>query len=313
MSKWLLVDGFNLAYRSFYALPELTRADGFPTGALHGWVKSLWMLIGQEKPDATLVFFDLGESQDRLALHAEYKAQRKPMPDPLAQQIEPIKALTRAMGLAGIEQDGVESDDLLASEAVALAKEGHDVIIVSADKDFAQVVSERIKIMLPPPTANPKLGWRLMDAAGVKEKFGVPPEQIAHYLALVGDTSDNIPGLDGVGPKTASKWLAECGGSVDCVIEKAATLKPERFREAVVAASEQLRRNLKLTTLNLALPPVKPEWRTPQPEELFRLLESFEMRTSAAEARKRYGTIPVNEVPPLSPVSVPKLRQGELF
>ena len=289
MSKWLLIDGFNLAYRCFHALPELTSSKGFPTGALHGWCKSLWKLIDQEKPDATLVFFDLGESQDRLALLKEYKAHRKPMPDPLRQQIEPIKQLTRAMGLAGIEVDGVESDDLLASEAVSLAREGHDVIIVSSDKDFAQIVDDRIKIMLPPPSANPKLGWRMLDAAGVQEKFGVPPAQIAHYLALVGDTSDNIPGLDGVGPKTAAKWLAECGGSVECVLEKAAELKPERFREAVAAAAEQLRRNLKLTTLNLALPAVKPEWRTPQPEELFRLLDEFEMRSTGADARKRYG------------------------
>jgi DNA polymerase-1 len=314
MSKWLLVDGFNLAYRCFHALPELTSSKGFPTGALHGWVKSLWKLIDQEKPDATLVFFDLGESQDRLALLAEYKAQRKPMPDSLRQQIEPIKQLTRAMGLAGIEQDGVESDDLLAAEAVALARQGHEVLIVSGDKDFAQVVDERIKIMLPPPSANPKLGWRLLDAAGVQEKFGVPPAQIAHYLALVGDTSDNIPGLDGVGPKTAAKWLAECGGSVECVIEKAAQLKPERFREPVAASAEQLRRNLKLTTLNLNLPPVKPEWRTPQPEELFRLLDEFEMRTTGVEARKRYAAgAPTPPTSSAASAPAPTAKQGELF
>jgi DNA polymerase-1 len=325
MSKWLLVDGFNLAYRCFHALPELTRADGFPTGALHGWVKSLWKLIDQEKPEATLVFFDLGESEERVALLAGYKAQRKPMPDPLRQQIEPIKALTRAMGLAGIEVSGVESDDLLATEAVVLARQGHEVLIVSSDKDFAQIVDDRIKIMLPPPSANPKLGWRLLDAAGVQEKFGVPPTQIAHYLALVGDTSDNIPGLDGVGPKTAAKWLAECGGSVECVIEKAAELKPERFREVVAAHADRLRLNLKLTTLNLSLPPGKPEWRTPQPEELFRMLEGFEMRSSAAEARKRYalpgqvstgasaGVAAVGG-PVINPVAPsPKETQSELF
>lgn len=318
MSKWLLIDGFNLAYRCFHALPELTSSKGFPTGALHGWVKSLWKLIDQERPDATLVFFDLGESEERVKLHAEYKAQRKPMPDPLRQQIEPIKALTRAMGLAGIEQMGVESDDLLASEAVALARQGHDVLIVSGDKDFAQLVDDRIKIMLPPPSANPKLGWRLMDAAGVQEKFGVPPVQIAHYLALVGDTSDNIPGLDGVGPKTAAKWLAECGGSVECVLEKAAELKPERFRAAVAAAAERLRLNLKLTTLNLSLPPVKPEWRTPQPEELFRLLDEFEMKTTGIEARKRYAFVSgtpngaAAESKPTGP-RLEKAEQGELF
>jgi DNA polymerase-1 len=314
MSKWLLVDGFNHAYRSFYALPELTSSKGFPTGALHGWIKGLWKLMDQEKPDATLVFFDLGESLERVALHKEYKAQRKPMPEPLVQQIEPIKALTRAMGLAGIEVAGVESDDLLASEAVALAKQGHDVVIVSSDKDFAQVVDERIKIMLPPPTANPKLGWRLMDAAGVQEKFGVPPAQIAHYLALVGDTSDNIPGIDGVGPKTAAKWLAECGGSVDCVIEKAAELKPDRFREAVAANAERLRMNLKLTTLNLNLPPVKPEWRKPNPEELFRLMDEYEMRTTGAEARKRYvGEGGAMVSPPAAPARPPVVKQAELF
>jgi len=313
MATWMLVDGFNLAYRCFHALPELTRADGFPTGALHGWVKSLWKLIDLEKPDATLVFFDLGESEERVALHAAYKAQRKPMPDPLRQQIDPIKALTRAMGLAGIEQQGVESDDLLAAEAVKLAAAGHEVVIVSSDKDFAQIVNEKITIMLPPPSANPKLGWRRLDAAGVREKFGVPPAQIAHYLALVGDTSDNIPGLDGVGPKTAAKWLADCGGTVDGVIARAAELKPERFREAVAAGADRLRLNLRLTTLNLTLPAVKPEWRTPQPEELFALLDGYGMRSSAAEARRRYApaaapTDPARPAPPPADA-----LQGELF
>ncbi len=307
MSKWLLVDGFNLAYRCFHAMPELTRADGFPTGALHGWVKSLWKLIDLEKPDATLVFFDLGESADRVALHAEYKAQRKPMPEALRQQIDPIKALTRAMGLAGIEQFGVESDDLLAAEAVRQATAGDEVVIVSSDKDFAQIVGDRIKIMLPPPSANPRLGWRLLDAAGVREKFGVPPEQIADYLALVGDTSDNIPGLDGVGPKTAAKWLAEWG-SVEGVLAHAAEVKPERFRAAVAAEAERMRMNLKLTTLNLALPAVKPEWRTPQPEELVRLIDSYEMRTTGIDARKRYSV-----VTPPSPPSPPVAEQAELF
>lgn len=288
MAKWLLVDGFNLAYRCFFAVPELTRADGFPTNALHGWVKSLWKLADQEKPDVTLVFFDLGGAQDRLALHPEYKAQREEMPEALEKQIPYVKSLTRALGYAGIEQDGVESDDLLASEAVARAKVGDDVLIVSADKDFAQIVSDRIKILLPPPSANPKLGWRLLDAAGVGEKFGVPPAQIADYLALVGDTSDNIPGIDGVGPKTASKWLQQFG-SLEGVIAHAAELKPDRFQEAVRTQADRLRLNLKLTTLNLALPTIEARMPVVQPEELYRLLAELEMRSSLNEARTRYG------------------------
>jgi DNA polymerase I len=288
MAKWLLVDGYNLAYRCFFAIPELTRADGFPTNALHGWVKSLWRLADQEKPDGTVVFFDLGGSQDRLALHAEYKAHRADMPEPLALQMPVIRELTRAMGLAGVEQDGVESDDLLASHAWSLAARGDQVLVVSSDKDFAQIVGERIKIMLPPPTANPKLGWRVMDAAGVAEKFGVPPEKIADYLALVGDTSDNIPGLPGVGPKTAAKWLAEFG-NLEGVISAAERLAPERFRPVVVASVERLLMNRKLTTLNLALPPPGTEHTTVHQENLYAILGRMEMKSALADARKRYG------------------------
>ncbi|HEY1765374.1 MAG TPA: 5'-3' exonuclease H3TH domain-containing protein [Opitutaceae bacterium] len=288
MPKWLLVDGFNLAYRCFFAIPELTRSDGFPTNALHGWVKSLWKLEDQEKPDGTLVFFDLGGAQDRLALHPEYKAHREEMPDALSRQIPVIKELTQVMGLGAIEQDGIESDDLLASEAVALSARGSDVLIVSSDKDFAQIVNERIRIMLPPPTANPKLGWRLLDAAGVQEKFGVPPRQIADYLALVGDTSDNIPGLPGVGPKTASKWLAD-HGNLEGVIGAADRISPERFRAPLAASADLLRRNLKITTLNLGLPPPAAPRASAQPSELFRVLEAMEMKSSLADARKRYS------------------------
>jgi DNA polymerase-1 len=209
------------------------------------------------------------------------------MPEPLQKQIDHIKAFTRAMGLVGIEQDGVESDDMLASQAVALAAAGHDVLVVSADKDFAQIVSDRIKILLPPPTANPKLGWRVLDAAGVREKFGVPPAKIAHYLALVGDTSDNIPGIAGVGPKTAAKWLADYG-DLEGVIANADHVKPDRFREALKTDADRLRMNLKLTTLNLNLPTVVAE-RTPvQAAELYRLLTEMEMKTALADAKKRY-------------------------
>jgi DNA polymerase-1 len=287
MAKWLLVDGYNMAFRAFYGMPELTRADGFPTGALHGWVKAMWRLQDQIGPDGMLVFFDLGGSQDRLALHPEYKAQRKETPEPLEKQIPVIKELTRAMGLVGVELDGVESDDLLASQARALANAGHEVLIVSADKDFAQCVDDRIKILLPPPTANPKLGWRVMDAQGVVEKFGVPPAQIAEYLALIGDVSDNIPGLDGVGPKTAAKWFAEFG-SLEKIIANVGQLKPERFREQVTARADDLRRNLKLTVLNTKSPMLMVGKGEPAPAKLFALLDSMEMKSTLAEARTRY-------------------------
>jgi DNA polymerase-1 len=162
------------------------------------------------------------------------------------------------------------------------------VLIVSADKDFAQCVDDRIKLLQPPPTANPKLGWRVLDAGGVREKFGVPPAQIAEYLALIGDTSDNIPGVDGVGPKTAAKWFAEFK-TLEGIISGAAALKPDRFREIVARDAERLRMNLVLTTLHpqAALPHVAPA--EPRTSELFALLEKLEMKSSLAEAQKRYA------------------------
>lgn len=292
MSKWLLIDGFNLAYRCFFAIPDLTRADGFPTNAIHGWVKSIWRFADQERPDGMFVFFDLGGAQDRLALHPEYKAHREEMPDALDKQIPCLKSFTRAMGLPVIEQNGVESDDLLAAQAVAFARAGDDVLIVSSDKDFAQIVNERIKILLPPPTANPKLGWRTMDAAGVAEKFGVPPAQIADYLALVGDTSDNIPGLRGVGPKTAVKWLQQ-HGTLEAILAAAATIEPERFRDSLRASADLLRLNLKLVTLNLSLPTLDAaiikQKQEPRRAELFALLDEMGMKTARADAETRYN------------------------
>ncbi|MDR1283777.1 MAG: 5'-3' exonuclease [Opitutaceae bacterium] len=296
MAKWLLVDGFNLVYRCFFAIPVLTRSDGLPTNALHGWVKSLWRLMDQERPSGVCAFFDLGGAQDRLALLPEYKAQREEMPSALVRQLEPVKELTRLMGIATVEQQGVEGDDLLASRAVALARAGDEVLVVSSDKDFAQIVCDRIAMLLPPPSANPKLGWRRLDVAGVREKFGVPPEQIADYLAIVGDTSDNIPGVPGVGPKTASKWLQEYG-SLEALLARAGEVKPERFREVLAARADDLRRNRRLTTLNLglaaaaALPSAEGGAAGSIPADLpalLRWLEQMEMRSALVEARSRY-------------------------
>ena len=245
--KWLLVDGFNLAFRSHFGMERigLRRPDGFPTGALHGWVRTLWSLEDSETPDRTVVFFDLGGSDRHLAALPDYKAQRDETPADLDLQIPEIKRLTTLMGYRSVEQHGVEADDLLASAARSLAQANHEVVIVSADKDFGQCVGGPITQLVPPPTANPALGWRRLDPAAVKEKFGVSPDHIPDYLALVGDTSDNIPGLRGVGPKTAAKWIAEYG-NLEAVLAAADRLEPARFREQVVAEANRIRINLGL-------------------------------------------------------------------
>jgi len=287
MSLWLLLDGNNLAYRAFYGMPDLARSDHFPTGALHGWLRTLWMLQDQEKPARLVVFFDLGASTRHEALLADYKAQRKEMPPPLFQQLEPIKRLTRALGFPVIERAGVEADDLLASAATQLAAKGHEVFIVSADKDFGQLVHDGLKQLVPPPTANPKLGWKRLDAAGVKEKFGVKPALIPALLALTGDTSDNIPGLDGVGYKTAAKWLDEFG-DLDTLLRRWDWVKPDRFRPQLRDAGPLLKRNLELVTLQKELDPGALEAPAADPAALFAFLEEMEMKRSLEEAKRRF-------------------------
>jgi DNA polymerase-1 len=287
VSTWLLVDGFNLAFRCHYAVQGLTRSDGFPTNAVYGWMRSLWRFEDEEKPAGLAIFYDLGGSAAREALHPSYKANRSPMPEDLERQIPVLKEIAAALGLPGIEEAGVESDDLLASHAVHLAAQGHDVRIVSGDKDFAQLVNDRIQLLVPPPSAAAGAGWKRLDAAGVKEKFGVPPRLVADWLALVGDTVDNIPGLDGVGPKTAAKWLERFPG-LEEVIAHASLLQPARLAPQVSAEAERLRLNLRLTLLQTDLPVRLLERRPVDAARLFDLVASLEMRSHLAEARKRY-------------------------
>ncbi len=287
MGKWLVVDGYNLVFRSFYAIPHLARADGFPTNAIHGWVRSLWRLADEERPDEILVVFDLGDDPRKMALLPEYKADRAEMPDELRQQLPVIKELTRRLGADMVEIAEVEADDIIGSYAVSLSRQGHQVYIVSSDKDFAQCVNDSVWMMTPPATASAKSGWRRIDAAGVKEKFGVRPDQIPDYLSLVGDSIDGIPGVPGVGPKTAAKWLEEYG-SIDGVLENVSRLKPERFREKVEAERENLARNLSLTRLNCEVEvPVFQKYELDR-EALFSLLDDLEMKNHLKEARRRY-------------------------
>jgi DNA polymerase I len=285
--KIALVDGFNLAFRAFYGMPGLTRADGFPTGALHGWIRTLWYIEDNLKPDRMIVFFDLDGASRQTDLHADYKANRSDTPPDLVLQMPYIKRLTRAMGYAGVEKSGVEADDLIAAHADFWRKKGDEVMVVSADKDLAQLVKPGVTQWSPPPTANPKLGWRCLDEAAVMEKFGVPPCRIPDYLAIIGDTSDNIPGLEGVGPKTAVKWLQRYG-SMAAVIDYCGELQPKRFQSVVHLRQDDLRRNLKMTTLdaNHAVSDADAT-ATAKPDELIALLEELEMRTAARDAQKR--------------------------
>jgi DNA polymerase-1 len=284
--KVALVDGFNMAFRAFYGMPDLTRKDGFPTGAIHGWVRIMWWIEDNVDADAVYVFFDLGGASRQLAIREDYKANRGETPEELEPQIPVIKEWTRAAGYAGVEQHGIEADDLIAAYSRKLSDEGNEVVIISADKDLAQLVKEGVKQLLPPPTANPKLGWRELDAPAVEEKFGVKPRQIADYLALIGDTSDNIPGLKGVGPKTASKWLVQYN-DLEGVIAHCGELNPKRFQSLVYAEAEQIRMNLKMTKLDETLEVDETAHAEPDPTRAVEILQEMEMGKSAETLLKR--------------------------
>lgn len=285
--KIALVDGYNLAFRAYYGMPDLAREkDGFPTGALHGWIRSLWWIEDNLKPDRILVFFDLGGASRQTALREDYKANRTETPEDLEKQIPVIKAWTRAAGFAGIEKDGIEADDLIAAYAQKLPAKGHEVMIVSADKDLAQLVNNEVKQWLPPPTANPKLGWRELDREKVLEKFGIGPEKIADYLAIVGDTSDNIPGLKGVGPKTACKWLQQYSGIED-IIAHCGELQPKRFQQVVHQQADNLRMNLEMTTLDPVHDVEDLDGHEGDVEEAVRILREMGMDKTVEKQRER--------------------------
>jgi DNA polymerase-1 len=216
IKRIILIDGSSYLYRAFHAMPALMNSKGFPTGAVYGMVNMLKRCIADYQPDYLAVVFDTKEKTFRDDLYAEYKATRKETPNELVQQIEPIYNIIRAMGLPLLAIDGVEADDVIGTLAEIATHEKIDVVISTGDKDLAQLVNQHVTLI------NTMTNTQL-NPFGVKEKFGVPPERIIDYLTLVGDTSDNIPGVPQVGPKTAAKWLNEYG-SLDALIEHSAAI-----------------------------------------------------------------------------------------
>src|ERR1700677_3674433 len=198
--KLILVDGSGYLYRAFHALPPLTNTRGEPTGAVLGVLNMLNKMIKEEAPDRIAVVFDAPGRTFRDDLFDQYKAHRTPMPDDLRSQLQPLLEAVSALGLPLLRVEGVEADDVIGTLAVQASAAGFDVLISTGDKDMAQLVDPRVSLV------NTMSNTRL-DRDGVKAKFDVFPEQIVDYLALVGDSSDNIPGITGVGPKTAAKWL----------------------------------------------------------------------------------------------------------
>jgi len=240
MKRLVLIDGSSYLFRAFHALPPLTNAQGEPTGALFGVVNMLRATL-KEQPDYAAFVLDASGPTFRDELFPEYKANRAAMPDELRAQIEPMLKIVEALGFCILRVSGVEADDVIGTLAVCAAAQGIDVTISTSDKDFAQLVRPGIVLV------NTMSGSRLDSDASVVEKFGVRPDQVVDLLALMGDSVDNIPGIDKCGPKTAAKWLGEYG-TLDGVIANAAKVGG-KIGDNLRGALDRLPLNRQLATI----------------------------------------------------------------
>ncbi|HLQ24377.1 MAG TPA: DNA polymerase I [Acidiferrobacterales bacterium] len=274
----ILVDGSSYLYRAFHAMPNLSTSRGESTGAIYGMVNMLRKLLADYNPDYIAVVFDAPGKTFRDELYAEYKAHRAPMPDNLVSQIESIHTGVRALGLPLLMIDGVEADDVIGTLATQARAAGRKTLIVTGDKDFAQLVGPQINLVNTMSNA-------FYDAQAVKEKFGVPPERIIDYLALVGDSVDNIPGVPNVGPKTAAKWL-QTYGSLDAIVEHCQEIGG-KAGENLCASLDKLPLSRELATIkcNVKLDYAPEDLKRVPPDEvaLRDLYARFEFKTWLAE------------------------------
>jgi len=252
----LLVDGSSYLYRAFHALPELKNSRGEPTGAIYGVLNMLRRLATDYKAQARACVFDAKGKTFRDEEYPEYKATRSSMPEDLAAQVEPLREAVEAIGWPVLVVDGVEADDVIATLAEQARARGWRTVISTGDKDLTQLVDGRtlwINTM-----SNEKL-----DAEGVKEKFGVPPERIVDYLTLVGDQIDNIPGVTGVGPGFAAKWIEQYG-SLDNLLAHANEIAKPKLRRRRRYTLEQLVADIRLENRHREI-----EWGPPVGNEVW--------------------------------------------
>ena len=294
----LLVDGSSWLHRAFNALPPLSNRAGEPTGALYGMLNMLHKLLADYQPDYLVVVFDAPGKTFRHEWFPDYKANRPPLDPQLAQQIEPVHACVRALGLPLLQVAGVEADDVIGTLTIQATARGLPVLIVSSDKDLAQLVSDRVQLL-------DTMKNTVTDVAGVETKFGVPPSLIVDWLALVGDTSDNIPGVPGVGKVTAAKWLRQYG-SLDQLIANAATVSG-KIGDKLRAGLEQLPLSRRLATLDcqVALPVTLDDLcpASPNTAALRALYERYELRSLSRE-------LPTENDAPSPPTLRPPADEG---
>jgi DNA polymerase I len=244
----LLYDAYALIYRAFFAIRILNGPDGAPVNAIYGLTKMLKKMSADHTPSHHAAVFDLGAPQKRLALLPSYKAQRPPTPLALERQLPAIREILQALRVPIVEIEGDEADDIIATLAVRAANTGRNVLIASSDKDFMQIVGPRIRLLRPDGKETV-----IVDPTGVKTRFGVTPEQMVDLLCLLGDSVDNIPGVPGIGEKTAAQLL-QTYGSLDNLLARVSEIVKPRLREALVASTEKLQSNRQLIALQTDVP-----------------------------------------------------------
>ena len=270
MNRLLIVDGHAYAYRAFYAIRELRSPSGKPTNAIYGFVKMLGKMRAIIKPTHLIVVWDGGLSAHRMAALPGYKAQRPEMPDDLKPQLDEIVSYLKAVRIASFQREGVEADDYIACLSRHATDVGMAVVIASSDKDFMQLVSPQVGLLNP--TDKSETVWTHEQ---VRTKTGVEPSQIVDWLALMGDSVDNIPGVPGVGPKTAADILKRFG-SVNRLFGRLDEVKQEKLQASLRASEEAVQRNLNLVRLQADLPcDFSPDSMVEKPADTGRLGELF--------------------------------------
>jgi len=272
--KLVLIDGSSYLYRAYHALPKLMTSSGEPTGAIHGVLNMINKLLKEQPTEHFVVVFDAPGKTFRDEIFEDYKANRPPMPDDLRPQVEPIIEAVPAMGLPLLRIPGVEADDVIGTLCRIAVDAGMDVLVSTGDKDMAQLVEEKVTLVNT-------MNGSVLDRDGVKEKFDVYPEQIIDYLALVGDSSDNIPGVPKVGAKTAAKWLNEYDSAAK-IVEHADDIKG-KVGESLRDNLEQLTLSQKLATIRQSVEldcgPLDLKKSEPDSTKLRELYTRFELRT----------------------------------
>jgi DNA polymerase-1 len=279
----LLIDASSLIYPAFHVMGELKTSTGFPTGAIYGYARTVLMLLREYPSQYVAVAFDSRGPTHRHEKFSEYKAHRPAMDEALAAQIPKIKELTDALRLKKFEVPGYEADDIIAALVPLAAAQGLDVLIVSGDKDLLQLVGDGVRVLKPGRDVTRDL--KILDSAGVQQYLGVRPDQVLDFLALVGDSVDNVPGVPGIGEKTAQKLLSQFP-SLEALLENLDKVEPKKLSEKLKAFQEQARLSRELVKLNPPPLDVSLEECRAQPPDLERLralLEELEFRSLLQE------------------------------